>query len=682
MKRMSSSSENNLGSSVGSCVFCLKPLKDPMTLVCGHNICAACVEEASLFSQAMAALDAKNAAEGEGKKVDSFLACPLCGSKTSKSEIKPNIVLGAVAFCEALIAEADATPEKKLLCGFCKEPATKMCVFCGALCEKHSDFLHVAGPMRSHELKDIEPGKKPDMDWGVGSKSLSKSGHLELPLCFVHKKHCDLVCQKCNTLVCQHCVFVGDHKGHPCIGINELLKDLPSNIAKLAGDIREAVPACKLLLDGYENVQKNAEKNRQEVIDEVNKKFAEYKEVLEKKHKEALAEIDQVYKDFEQTVDDRKKALETLHVKCEDYVTRVAAEDSLPKSLTDRYTLFRMLSELNGTLRVIADTKPPEEDSRICRVSFPQNFPGCSPAKVCRLFRFGFGGRRTVVPINMPHLPETRSFESPILALENTSHDGSAFFDPVRRIIVAVSGQANNCRDVMVTLLTDPTHGETTRHSNIIPYPSHGQYPIFDGSKYAYFCESEGDENDRFGRLDLDTMTFEELARIPGDFEEFNSGCFANGKIYAVNGDNSIKEYDPPTNTWTDFGVNLEHDCRLLADPLDDDIIYELDSGTNGFFQIDVHTHDRTLVSTPPRSFDLGQNGEALVVALPDSSRVLFTSLSDTWYFYSFEERRWSSLDNWSEVSNGTAHLVIIPDGPTALYHVDGESHWTGVNLG
>ena len=118
-----------------SCVFCLKPVKDPMLLVCDHNICASCLEEAMLFSEAILSFSGKD----QSKETESCVSCPLCGSKTKQSEVKPNLVLRALASSEAQIAEA---PENKLVCGFCQEPATKVCPFCGALCDKHSDFLH------------------------------------------------------------------------------------------------------------------------------------------------------------------------------------------------------------------------------------------------------------------------------------------------------------------------------------------------------------------------------------------------------------------------------------------------------------------------------------------------------------------------------------------------------------
>jgi len=661
-----------------TCVFCLKHVKDPMLLVCGHNVCAACLDEALLFSEAIASFSSERKTDAEKKESGSCVACPLCGGKTKQSQVKPNIVLRAVVSSEAQLAEA---ADSKPVCGFCKEPATKVCAFCGTLCDKHSQFLHVDGPMRTHEVTEIQPGKKPQLEWSAPSDSSFQ----HLPMCSEHKKRCELVCQSCNMLVCTHCVFIGRHKTHSCVAVHELFKKMTPEILKLADSIREAVPSCDKLLQGFEILEKNSEQSHKELEEEVNKTFAEYQEALEKKRQEVLKDMNRMYEDFCQTVGERKKALKTLHTKCDDYVSRVAKEESIPKNAVARYALFHMLNELNDVLKVVVDTRPPDEKTKICRVVYKKEYedPHFAPATAIRMFRLG-GGKKLVYDINMANLPGSHSSDSDINAVEETSHDGSAFYDPGRNTIFAVSGNGNNCRDVLVTRLIDGTHGETTRRANLIPFSSHGQYPVFDGNNYAYFFESEGDDDDtRFGRLNLDTMTFEDLGHSESCVREFNSGCCAGGMIFVVfNEGDRLMQYNPDSNTWTDTGVVIDHDCRLLSDPLDSDIFYILYAGTRGLHRFNIADHSISLVAGCPRDFDLNQNGEALVVALTDMSRVLFTSLSNHWYFMTFDNQRWTELEHWENAHNGSAHLVIVPTGPTALYHIDDEQNWTGVNLG
>jgi len=662
---------------LGICVFCQKPLKDPVSLTCGHDLCAACVDEAYLFSEVISSFKNLNKSDEDEKETEILLGCPLCGSKTRRADVKPNLVLRAIASCQSQIA---AAPGNKLSCGFCEKPATKLCVFCGPLCDEHSNFLHVKGPMRSHELKQIEPGKKVELDVMQDSKSKDVSFQ-HMPICFEHKRRCEIVCQTCNVLVCTHCVFVGAHKGHTCIGIKELFNSMAPSMVKLAKEIREAAPSCKELLEGFECLEKKAEKEHKEVEEEVNKAFEEFHKRMEEKREQVLKDLNKFYGEFEGTVGQRKSALKTLLTKCEGFLGDTTA-DSLPSNAIARYTLFHMMCDLKDALSVVVSTKPPDENSKISRVVFSKEIhdPSFSPARAVQMFRLG-AGKHQICDINIENLEESHSFSSPINALASSTHDGSAFYDPKRNIIVAVGGNVNNCRDVLVTRLTDPTHGATERHDNIIPFSSHGQYPIFDGDKYAYFCESEGDEDVRFGRLDLDSFLFEELAPIDNSFREFNSGCCLNGLIYVIDGGGDLCEYNPASNTWRETGMNFEHDCRLLPDPLGEGVFYALYSGTRGLFEVDVANNRQTMVTNTPRDFDLNQNGEALIVALPGSSRLLFTSLSDNWYAYVFEDERWIELSHWEDVSNGSAHLVVIPSGPVALYHIDEEHNWTGVNL-
>ena len=89
------------------------------------------------------------------------------------------------------------------------------------------------------------------------------------------------------------------------------------------------------------------------------------------------------------------------------------------------------------------------------------------------------------------------------------SHRGVAF-DPHRRILLATSLEKNNGGDVMIVRLSDDGRtGKTTIERGLIPF-SISMGLVYDNEKYVYAL---GDgPNRRFGRIDLDTMEFEELA--------------------------------------------------------------------------------------------------------------------------------------------------------------------------
>jgi len=558
-----------------------------------------------------------------------------------------------------------------------------MCAFCGPLCSNHSDFLHVTGPMRSHDVRKIEPGVKPkELD---DLRLLKESGESsKMPVCFEHKKRCEFFCQQCNALVCWHCVCIGEHKGHRCISVSELFRNMSSELAKIVKEIREGAPRCAELLKGFEMLESKADEEHKATVEEVDKFFNAAHDALEQKRKEVLEQVDGVYKEFFGTVVHRKNALKTLYTKCDDFLEKNAAEDSIPKDKIEQYTLFRTLCELNSVVNIVAKTNPPDEKSKICCVSYKDFFSGKSfrPARVRQAFKWGVSHFYTC-DINLDRLAGTSSTASAIPTVERSSHDGAALYDQQRNIILAVSGNGNNCRNVAITHLTDAMHGETEVHADLIPFNSHGQYPIYDGVEYVYFLESEGEDEDvRFGILNLDTLTFEALPDCTHGFKEFCSGCCVAGKIYVVDNDDHMEEYDPKSNLWIQTPLLFHGECRLLADPVEEDSMFMLEYGTRGLSQIDLATFTTSIVSAPEHEFDLSENGEALIVALPNGTRALFTFLSGYWYCYLFERNTWIELEHWKEARNGSAHLVIIPEGPTALYHVDEESEWTAVNLG
>jgi len=475
---------------------------------------------------------------------------------------------------------------------------------------------------------------------------------------------------------------MGSCEKHDCVGVAPLFSSLPSRVAKLAKEVTENIPLCEGLLKGFEGLENNVDEERKKNLEDMDKYFTECHENLEKKRKAAVESLNEMYDEFQRTVVQRKKALATLHTKCDDFIGRVCAEGALPQNEIDLYALFHTLTSLNSVMKVVAKTEAPDESSKICTLGLNQTLTAEAfhPVTVKAMFRWA-SGTRQVYNINLDRLRESRSAQSLIPTVEASSHDGSAFYDPGRNIIVAVSGNGNNCRDVCVTTVTDGTHGTTIRRADIIPFGSHGQYPIFDGVRYAYFCQSEDDDNNRFGRLDLDNWTFEDLPSIPGSFKEFCSGCCALGKIYAITDEDRMLEFDPATRAWNATPLHIRNECRLLADPLNSGVFYALESNGGGFFEIDGATFAKTLISSPEDELDLNQNGEALIVALPDMSRVLFTCLSGTWWCYLFERNEWIQLEHWDDAENGSAHLVIVPFGPSALYHQDETDHWLSVNL-
>lgn len=675
------------------CTLCFETLKNPFILKCQHNLCEECVKRAETLHKAFVTLEPPNKKKQEPASDKPSLACPLCGVISTVEECRPNItlrnVLGLQKNAAVLDLPGDDSAEdstdsgKKSVCGFCKEPATVFCAFCGPLCQEHSDFLHVKGPLRSHALSKTPIEVVKSIKEVVGNKDdADDAGSVVLPLCKDHGKQMELFCAKCECLVCPHCILIGEHQGHECIGVLQAFKKTNERIEDLLKKIKEKAPECENLVKGYDRLCSGADKEHDEVKKTVIDSFAEFRKIVDDCEKKALEEVEEIFTSFKSTVSSRTTSLHALRDECN--LVQKSADTTAAKNELIRYTLFKSLKCLSEHLSVVASAQVPE-DATICSATVNKALLDASKFSLVKLrpmFRMGMG-RVIYYNINWDTLPDTRNERSEITAGNNTSHDGGAIYDASRRIILSVSGNYNNGRNLKITRMTDGTHGETTLMTDVIPYGTHGQYPVFDGRQFTYFFQSEDGDNNRFGRVDMDTLTFSPLPNLPtSQFREFCSGCVQNDHVYALDRDLNIRDFNIASNEWGTLRVTMPRPGRLMTDPCESNIIYCLCCDGRGLFRIDVVAGESTHVCDTPSNFSLGANGEAFLARISPSEFFIFAGLSGGWHVYSRERNTWVQLRNWRNVRNGSGHFIIVPDGPTGFYHVDDADSWEMVNLG
>jgi len=679
------------------CTLCFETFKNPVILNCGHNLCEPCLKRAEALYKALQTLEPpkKNQKTGNKDSSEPCIACPLCGKVTPVKDCRPNITLRNVLSLRKNAAVLELSKDgsgslgssgelDKSVCGFCKGPATVYCAFCGPLCQEHSDFLHVKGPLHSHELSTtplnvVKSIKQAFAEANGGATSVSTT---VLPLCKDHGKQMELFCSKCETLVCSHCILIGDHKGHECSNVTQAFKKTNERIDELLAKIKEMAPECETLVKSYERLRSGAESEHEQARATVKEAFRQFRELVDESQASAEKEVEELFKNFTETVESRTVSLHALSEECS--LIQKSADSPAAKNELIRYTLFKSLKSLADHLSVVSSAKVPD-DATICQVDVNKALmkkDGLGLVKVRSTFRLGCG-RVLFYNISFDGLDATRSTGSEIATGNNTSHDGGAIYDPIRRIILSVSGNFNNGRNVKITTMTDGTHGETALRTDVIPFGNHGQYPIFDGSQYTYFLQSEDDGNNSIGRLDMDTMEFERLPSLPtSSFREFCRGCFQNGNIYALDRELNVREFNTTERTWRTLRCSVPRPGCLMADPAEPNIIYCLCTDGNGLFRIDIAEEERTHYHDTPSNFSLGANGEAVLVRVSPTEFLIFCGLSGGWHCYSSERERWINLHHWRNVRNGSGHLVIVPDGPTAFYHVDDSERWDMVPLG
>jgi len=679
------------------CTLCFETFKNPLLLKCGHSLCEPCVKRAEGLYSALNTLEppSKKKDKKDAAPAGPSLACPLCGKVTLVSDAKPNITLRNVlslrqnaAVLElpkdgAAAAAAESSAEG--VCGFCKGPAVVYCAFCGPLCQEHSDFLHVKGPLRSHELSKSPIGVVKTVKEAFaevnGGAAAAEANTMVLPLCKDHGKQMELFCSKCETLVCSHCILIGEHKGHECSNVVQAFKKTNERVEELLGKIKQMAPECDALSQGYDRLSSGAEKEHEAARATVRDAFKQFREIVDECQVKTENEVDEIFKSFKDTVTSRTVSLRSLRQECE--LIQKSADTTAARNDLIRYTLFKSLKNLVEHLSVVSSMKVPD-DATICQVDVKKNLldkDKFSLVNVRSAFRMGLG-RVIYYNINFDALEGTRNVTSEIRTGNDTSHDGGAIYDPVRRLILSVSGNYNNCRNLKITRMTDDTHGETTLMPDVIPFGGHGQYPVYDGRQFTYFFQSEDGPNNSLGRVDLDTMAFERLPELPrSSYREFCRGCCQGGNIYIVDRELNVWEFNTDTRTWRQLRCTLPRPCCFMADPADPNVFYAICTDGRGVFAVNIQEESCAQAFDTPSNFSLGANGEAVLVRTSPSEFIMFSCLSAGWHAYSSERRRWVHLDHWRNTRNGSGHLVIIPEGPRAFYHVDDTARWELVDL-
>ncbi|XP_016113161.1 uncharacterized protein [Sinocyclocheilus grahami] len=239
------------------CSICLDVFTDPVSTPCGHNFCKTCLNEHWDNSQTC--------------------SCPYCKETfKQRPDLKINTTLR-----EIVGHYKKKSPEKKpeVLCDICEERklnALKSCLVCqSSYCETHLEpHLRVAG-LKKHKLMD-------------------PVSNLEDYICQKHERPLDLFCRDDQMCVCSVC-SVKDHENHNTVPIEEESEEKKTELMKTQKDTQQMIQdrikkiqdikhSAEVrkgfyteLLEMMEEQQKAAEKQEQELIEELEQEITELK---------------------------------------------------------------------------------------------------------------------------------------------------------------------------------------------------------------------------------------------------------------------------------------------------------------------------------------------------------------------------------------------------------------------
>ncbi|KAH3744961.1 hypothetical protein Pelo_13638 [Pelomyxa schiedti] len=211
-----------------TCVGCMRPLCDSISLCCGHNVCRSCVAASASAAHIMGM--SKPSPDRSPEKVTVSVQCPLNCTITSNVTWSgsPSALEGEISENQTLntfVNKQLSEMAQSILCACrikCRKhpaQATTECtdchdmLFCGACFQQQHDDLpkmHQSSPLDTH-------------------KEILFSA---APYCAQHPKvESSLYCKDCETAVCPTCKFC-IHQEHTCVSLKDLLRDTEEEISQ------------------------------------------------------------------------------------------------------------------------------------------------------------------------------------------------------------------------------------------------------------------------------------------------------------------------------------------------------------------------------------------------------------------------------------------------------------------
>ncbi|CAM4550584.1 unnamed protein product [Leuciscus chuanchicus] len=264
-----------------SCPVCLDPLKEPVTIPCGHSYCMSCITDC--WGQ---------------KEQGPPYRCPQCRESFSQRPLlKKN----------TLIAEMMETLQKTSLqtaaveCDVCtteKNRAVKSCLQClASFCQTHLQLHYQSPAFMKHKLVEA-------------------SRNIQENFCLSHGKLLEIYCQDDRQCIC--CLCTDNHKGHSVVSVdsewnskkkelNEIKVSCQKLIQERERGQQELSEAVKLLKSSALETMEDIEKVFTELICSLEKKRSEIKEQIRAQEKTEIDRAEELHKHLDQELTELRK---------------------------------------------------------------------------------------------------------------------------------------------------------------------------------------------------------------------------------------------------------------------------------------------------------------------------------------------------------------------------------------
>ncbi|XP_051963470.1 tripartite motif-containing protein 16-like isoform X2 [Xyrauchen texanus] len=244
-----------------SCPICLDPLKEPVTIPCGHSYCMRCI----------------NDCWGQKYQRPPY-HCPQCREIfTPRPVLKKNTVLAEMMekLQKISIQTAPCSQEEGYVeCDVCiteKNSAVKSCLQClASFCETHLQPHYQSPAFKKHKL-------------------IKASTHIQENIpdnnCLHHGKPLDIYCQDDRQCICYLCM-IDNHKGHSVVSVETKLNDEKNVLRETQVKCQEMIQQRERCQQDLNDAVKSFKISAQEVLEDCEKVFSELICSLEIKYSE------------------------------------------------------------------------------------------------------------------------------------------------------------------------------------------------------------------------------------------------------------------------------------------------------------------------------------------------------------------------------------------------------------
>ncbi|XP_069016800.1 tripartite motif-containing protein 16-like [Embiotoca jacksoni] len=270
------------------CSICLDPLKDPVTLPCGHNYCMSCIKV--------------HWDEEDQKEIHS---CPQCRQTfTPRPALVKNSMLADLVKelkktgLQAAPADLCYAGPADVACDVCtgrKLKAVKSCLQClVSYCELHLQPHYESPAFEKHKL--VDPSEK-----------------LQENICSHHNEVMKVFCRTDQQCICILCAM-DEHKGHDTVSAAaeraERQRELGPSQQKIQQRIEESEKEVKVLQQKVETFNQSADeavKNSEKIFTELQKRSSDVKQQIRSKQETEVRRVKELQKKLQQDLNELRR---------------------------------------------------------------------------------------------------------------------------------------------------------------------------------------------------------------------------------------------------------------------------------------------------------------------------------------------------------------------------------------